>query len=314
MKKEVIIVPTYRRNHYLWCALESIRAQDKKVKIMVFSDRGENNIELRQVCREFNAGSRIAPIHRYHGNSYNVMEAFRWATDCGFELIHLSEDDVIQHPDCIAWHRETHGMMTDIFASCGWVFNMHAPIDDATYFVPWYYSPNSCFRWEKLMQVALDANPIYYNGMRDYVLKTFPESMLLKNSGESNNFYEQDAIVQFCIERDKTSVAWCRTAKVDHIGAFGYNRTDGPEFTGSLEDRIRQVKELHADHYWRAELFGRERVEREIGRVLPPRTNVYRITMPGGWQSTIKTSLSVQRLSNRLNSAPVEEGTIFEQI
>lgn len=312
--KPVCIVPTYRRSHYLWCALESIRTQDRKIKIMCFSDRGEDNPELRSVCREFNAGLRITPRHNYHGNSYSTLEAFRWAVDCGFDLIHLSEDDVIQHADCLAWHRETHGMFDDIFAACGWVFNHHAPIDDSTYFAPWYYSPSSSFRRDKLAKVTRHANPLYYNGMRDYVMKAFPDSPLLKNCGESNNFYEQDAVVQFCMERDQSTIAWCRTAKVDHIGAFGYNRTDGPGFTGSLEDRIRQVKELHADHYWRAELFGRERVEREIGRVLPPRTNVYRITMPGGWQSTIKTELSIKRLGNRLNSAPVEEGTIFEQI
>lgn len=312
--KEVVLVPTFRRNEYLWCALESIRAQDRKIKIMCFSDRGEDNPELRSVCRQWNAGLRITPMHKYWGNSYAVLEALRWSVECGFDLTIYSEDDVIHHPGCLDWHREMHSNFEDIFAACGWVFNTHAPINDSNYFVPWLYSPNYSIRREKLRQVTAHANPLYYNGMRDYVMKHFANSPLLKNCGESTNFYEQDAVVQFCIERDKAQVAWCRTAKVDHIGAFGYNRTTGPEFVGTLEDRIRQVKELHADHYWRAELFGRDRVEREIGHVLPPRVNKFRVTMPGGWSTTVQTELSLQRLGNRLNSAPIEEGTIFEQI
>jgi hypothetical protein len=226
--KECVLIPTYKRNEFLFCALRRIREQDKKLKVFVFSDRGEDNTELRVICDNFSAHVRIVPRHNYYGNSYCVMEAFRWAYDHGYELIHYSEDDAMQHPDCLSWHREVHEMFDDIFCSCGWVFNLHAPITNDLMFAPWYYAPNSAFKREKLGLIVKHANPLYYSDMQKYVLETFPKSILHDRGRQrTTKFYEEDAVVQYVMEQDKSQAAWCASAKIDHVGVTGgYNRLE----------------------------------------------------------------------------------------
>jgi hypothetical protein len=300
--KETVLVPTYKRNEYLHCALRRIREQDEKIKVMVFSDRGEDNEELRSVVKSFNCRLKIVPKHNYYGNSFAVMEAYRWAYDHGYELVMLNEDDSMQHPDCLAWHREAHELFSDLFAACGWVFNLHAPITKDWMFAPWFYSPNCSFRREKLKFIVEHANPVYYSDYQRYVLETFPHS-ILHNKGKqrTTKFYEQDAIVQYVMEHDRSQVAWCASAKIDHCGIAGYNRPDGPKFTGTLEERIAQVEALIADHYLRADIFGRKVVERELGHELPRRYNLYRVTLPGGWQSEHLSELRIDQLPRRVN-------------
>ena len=304
--KECVIIPTYKRNHYLHCALKRIRVQDTKIKVFVFSDRGEDNQELRAVVKTFNAHLKIIPRHAYYGNTFAVMESFRWAYEHGYEFVIYSEDDAMHHSDCLDWHRSVHAQFNDLFAACAWIFNHYAPITDDLAFAPWYYAPCSSFRREKLALIVKHANPLYYNGMTDYILKTFPDS-ILHNKGKQTNtaYFEEDALIQFCLMQDKSQVAWNGIAKIDHVGMSGYNKPHGPKFDGTLEERIAQVEELIADHYWRADYFGRAIVEREIGRELPPRSFRYRVRLPGGWESEFTSELDQRRLPKRINSVPL---------
>lgn len=316
---ECVIVPTYKRNHFLWACLRRIRVQDQDVPIIVFSDRGEDNEELRHVCKTFEADLKIMPIHDYYGNSFCVMEALRWAYEeemwggRWLNLIHVCEDDFMQTQDCLAWHRKVNDLFSDLFCSCGWVFNRQAPISDDLAFAPWFYAPNYAITREKLAQVVKHANPLYYNDMAKYVLKVFPDSILhAKGMQENTQFWEQDALFQYCIEADKSQVAWNGIAKGSHVGASGYNRPTGPKFEGSLQERVAQVEGLIEDHYWRAELFTREVVEREIGHPLRKREFKYRVTVPGGWSSEFVSELSKDRLPKRINSVPLGADAVIE--
>jgi hypothetical protein len=301
--KECVLIPTYKRNEFLWCALKSIRAQDKKLKIFVFSDRGDDSVELEVIADNFGAHLRIIPRHNYYGNSFCVMEAFRWAYEHCYDLIHVSEDDVVQHPDCLDWHREVHARFDDIFCSCGWVFNLHAPITNDLMFAPWYYAPNACFTREKLGLIVKHANPIYYSDYQKYVLESFPNSILHdKGRQRTTKFYEQDAIVQYVMEQDKSQAAWRAAALVDHVGVSGYNKPDGPKFKGTLEERIAQVEALIADHYWRADIFSRKIVEREIGHILPKRNLRYLVKLPGGWSTEYVSELPKDKLPKKIHS------------
>ena len=301
--KECLILPTYQRNHFLWCALRSIREQDKKLKIFIFSDRGEDNEELLVVAKEFYAHLKITPRHNFYGNSYCVLQGLLWAYEHGYDLVHYSEDDVIHHADCLSWHREVHDRFDDVFCSCGWVFNLHAPITNDLMFAPWYYAPNSCFSREKLGLVVKHANPLYFCDMQKYVLETFPKSILHdKGKQRTTKFFEEDALIQYVMEQDKSQVAWRASALVDHIAPVGYNKPDGPKFEGTLEERIAQVESLIADHYWRADLFSRKIVEREIGHVLPRRNLRYLVKLPGGWSTEYSSELPKHQLPRKIHS------------
>jgi hypothetical protein len=312
LHKEVVCIPTYQRNHFLHCALKRIRIQDSKIPVVVFSDRGDDNHELHQVCDKFWAGIEIIPKHNYYGNSYAVMEMLRWAYGQQIGLVHVSEDDFMQAPDCLNWHREMHELFTNIFASCGWVFNRQAPIEDDLAFAPWFYAPNYSIKRDRLAHVVQHANPLYYNGMREYVLAAFPDSLLhAKGAQENTGFYEQDAVFQYCIEETKSQVAWNGIAKGAHCGASGYNRPAGPKFEGTLAERVAQVEELIADPWWRAELFTREVVEREIGHVLERRMFKYRATLPDGWATNFTSELTMKRLPSRINSVSLPQGAVL---
>jgi hypothetical protein len=301
--KEICIVPTFQRNAYLYVALKHIRAQDGKLEIVVFSDRAEDNPELREIAGQWNAGLRIIPRHAYYGNSFCVLEALRWAYECGFEMIHVCEDDTVMHGDCLDWHRWIHGEFDDIFCSCGWIFNTYAPITFDEAFAPWFYAPNYAILRNKLKQVVAHANPLYYNDMRGYLLEQFPQSALHKGH-LADNYFEQDALFQFCIERDRSQVAWRGIALVDHIGASGYNKPHGTKFTGTLGEQIAQIEDFLGDKYWRMSLFGRERVEREIGHELKPRMHRYRVRVGEEWESNFTSELVPKALPKVINSVP----------
>jgi hypothetical protein len=301
--KEVVLVPTFQRNEFLYCALKRIREQDEKVKVMVFSDRGEDNEELRSVVRQWNCHLRIASIHDFYGNSFNVLEAMRWAVECKFDLIHILEDDCMPHPDWLAWYRDTHETFDDIFCACGWVFNLHAPITDDYMFAPWFYAPSSSWKRNKLALVTKHANPRYFCDMQRYVLDNFPKSILHdKGKQRTTKFFEQDGLCQFVMEQDKSQVAWRATTLIDHVGIAGYNKPDGQKFEGTLEERIAQVEALVADHYWRADIFSRKIVEREIGHILPKRNLRYLVKLPGGWSTEYVSELPKDKFPKKIHS------------
>lgn len=313
--KEVVVVPTYDRNEYLDCCLRRIRDQDGDIGILVSVDRCRIiPDETRSILAKYKAEGFAAGEHNHYGNSYNVLRALRVVYYFGgVDLLHYCEDDTMMHPDCLAWHREVHADIPGIFASCGWVFNRFAPINADTQMAPWYYAPNACFSREKLALIVKHAVPAYFDNMRGYVLSTFPSSVLHNRGRQENTaFYEQDAIVQYCLGEDKTQCVWRGTALVDHVGASGYNRKKGPVFEGTLDERVTKVEALIADPHWRAELFGREIVEREIGHRLGKREYLYRVNF-GGWESEFVSELRNEQLPRRLNSVDVPDDALITQ-
>jgi hypothetical protein len=316
--KDVVVVPTYKRPEFLACCLSRIRAAEPLIDIFVFPDRGTLfDTEQSWVMSNPGMGKPVYPCwvpkHDYYGNTFNAMEALRFAWNMGnYNHIFYIEDDVMVHPDFFDWHREQLEEVPELFCSMGWVFNRHAPIDDAVMYQPWYYAIGTCFPWARLSRVIEHATPEYYADMQGYIERTFRSSHL--NSPYGIQHFEQDGLIQRVLDQQKMSTASCGVAKCDHIGTVGYNRgwnTSDEFFAGcrSLHQRIERVEELIADPYWRASVFGRDIVEREVGRTLPPRTYRYKIEAPGGFTSEFSSELDLKRLPKRINSVPVTPDT-----
>ena len=317
--KEIVAVPvTPDRAHYLKVCLDHIRAADRNIAIMVGLDRAPDmSGDIIQVCRGYsNVSVFKMPKHDTYGNTFAVMNLLNVAFTTRIpkdpvEIIHYVESDVAVKPDYFAWSRHVHQEHPDIFAACGWVCNLEGPIDMEDYFLAWFYSPCVSWRREMLAKVVEHAKPEYWNDMRRYVLKTFPDSRLHGFGTHSRtSYFEQDAVSQFILERDHLTCAWRRTALCHHIGASGYNRKDGPVFTGTLDERVTKVETLLANPHLRAQLFGKAIVEREIGGPIPKREFRYRIALPGGWQSDLVSELEIRDLPLRLNSADCKDATI----
>jgi len=307
--KEVVIVPTYMREELLFCCLKRLRGYDGDIPIHVFPDRGTfHNPAVRSICETFEAHAHLVPDSDYYGNTANVMNAYLWAYNEGYDRVYYVESDVMVHSDFFSWHRQQQDMFPDIFASMAWIFNRHAPIADDVLFQAWYYSIGTCFSRDKLRLIVEHATPRYYADMQGYIESTFKKSSL--NTPFGIEHYEQDGLIQRVLDADRTQTVSAGIAKCSHMGFGGYNR-GWTAYQNLFEDcktfaeRVKRVEEFISDPYARAECFGREIVEREIGHELPKRNLKYRIRLPGGWESEFTSELKREMLPKRINSVRV---------
>lgn len=313
MKTEVVIVPTYTRPDLLRCCLKRIRDLEPTIPISVFPDQGSSeDPDTRLALTPFlqtNIQVNYVPQHDYHGNTFNAMEAMRWAYNEGYDRIFYIEDDVMVHPDFFSWHREMQDDEDiELFASMGWVFNRFAPIAEGNMYQPWYYAIGTCFARKQLFKVVQHATPHYYADMQGYIEKKFPESNL--NSPYGIQHFEQDGLIQRVLDQDKSQTVSPGICRCSHMGLYGYNRGWNAHvelFTAAstFDQRIKMLEEFIADPYARALVFGRDIVEREIGHELPKREFHYTIRLPGGWESDFVSELEKRHLPPRINSVPI---------
>jgi hypothetical protein len=310
---EVCLVPTFKRPELLCQCLSRIRQADVNITIRLFPDHNTWK-DAAFFGETFGADVHHVPEHNYYGNSYNTMEAYRWAYNAGFHLTYLIEDDVFVHPDFFFWHRKMHEEFPDIFAAMAWIFNRNAPIDDGEMFQPWYYSIGTSFSREKLGLIVEHASPLYYGDMGSYIRERFSSNPL--NDPFNIMHTEQDGLIQRILDKDKSQTVSPGIAKCSHMGFGGYNRGWSAyerffEGCASFTDRVHRLDALFEDPYWRISLFGREIVEREIGQELPTRSLNYRIKLPGGWESEFTSEMSREHLPSRINSVPVPADAQF---
>jgi hypothetical protein len=322
MRTEVVLVPTYKRPEMLFHCLALIRAFEPQIPISVFPDRGTlDDPELRDPIEAFSDNVQwnwVAP-HDYPGNTMNVMEAYRWAYNETFDLTYLIEDDVMIHPDFFKWHREQHDDEDshEIFASMAWIFNRHAPIVEMDMRQAWYYSIGTCFARDKLRLIVEHATSNYYGDMTGYLAKHFKTSPL--NDPLNIQHFEQDGLIQRIIDQEKSQTVSPGIAKCTHLGFYGYNRgwsCDKEIYEGcsTFTERLSRLTKFLDDPYWRATVFGRAIVEREIGKALPKREFIYQVTLPNGFETTFVSELQQAQLPKRIHSVTLPEGTVITQI
>ena len=306
--REVCLVPTFHREELLFCCLKRIRAADSGIEIHVFPDRRTYHDPLLQyVVKQFDVHTHFVPDHNWYGNTSNTMNAFLWAFYEGYDRVYYVESDVLVHLDFFSWHREVHEMFSDLFASMGWIFNRYAPITNDLLFQNWYYSIGTCFSREKLALIVEHATPKYYGAMDEYIRQAF--AGILLNTPFNVNYQEQDGLIQRLLDKDKSQTVCSGIAKCSHMGfvrSYGCHEAkdhyDEILGNGTFEERVAEFESLVNDHYWRADKFGRAMVERELGHELPPRSNKYRVRLPGGWEAPFESELSLKRLPKRILS------------
>ena len=232
--KEMVIVPTFSRSDLLYCCLEAIRRAEPKIPIEVFPDRGTKEIEI---CTKFNATHHLTIQHSYHGNSYNMLEALKWAASKGAQRVFVIEDDTIVDPSFFSWCRTALLNHPDAFAACGWRFSPDAVAEDGPDFmVPWYLSVCSCLPAPSLVSIIAHARPEYYGDMQQYLDSTYPNS-----PRRGSMHYEQDGLALRVCEAQSQRCVWPRRPRATHCGWYGYHM-DGKPLGGSLEERVRVLK------------------------------------------------------------------------
>jgi hypothetical protein len=312
--REVVLLPTFHREELLFCCLKRIRECEPKIEVHVFPDRGTfHDSSVRAICEGFEAQAHLVPDTDFYGNTANVLNAYLWAFNTGYDRVFYIESDVMPHADFFSWHREQQETFPDIFASMAWIFNRQAPISDDLMFQPWIYSIGLCFSREKLALIAQHATPKYYGDMPGYIERRFKTNPLTDRFAVAH--WEQDGLLQRILDEDQSQTVCPGIAKCSHVGfkrSYGDDtQEDYEKFLGlqglRFEQRVRRVESFIADPYQRAQVFGRNLVEREIGKELPKREYTYRIKI-GEFESTFKSELMRDRLPRRINSVLMTEG------
>ncbi len=216
--REIVLVPSYKRSEMLYCSLEAIRAADPTIPVRVFPDRGTDE---SAVAEKFNASHHVTVKHLYHGNTFNVMEALKWAYGQQYEMVYVVEDDAIIDRTFFDWSRAALGnpIYDDVFAACGWQYSPQAIIGDGPDLrIPWYLSVCSAIPRRSLYGIVQHSRPEYYGDMQGYLDRAYPGS-----HRRGSMHYEQDGLVLRVLESESKRCVWPRRPRATHIGFHGYH-------------------------------------------------------------------------------------------
>lgn len=227
-----IIIPTFDRPEFLWMCLDYIiRCHEAQgLEIRVHADRYDPDRPLsRDIvdgCRlykqELNLKLHVQGMHPYHGNSYNLLEAYKKAYYDGFDHVFMIEDDVMVRDDFFDWHfrtqREHQGAVSIGVTNPG-----HGA----------YASLGVCIPRERLAEIIPHCRTEYYGNMRYYCQTQFPHSPF---------DVEQDGLwARVLKHREKV---WATDPVCQHVGWYSYHRTKGIRPTGSVDERYEQLVQI----------------------------------------------------------------------
>lgn len=242
MSRECVIVPTFQRQPFLYVCLETIRKYEPNIEIHVFPDRG-TVAENKEVCESF-PGVTIHKVkdHRYHGNSYNMLEALKWAYKAGYDRVFVIEDDCIVNATYFDWSRNAldhpKPWMGKPFAASGWIYSPSLPQEDGPdLLLNWYLSVCALLPRESLELIVKHATPAYYKNMKKYCDKTFPNDPTV-----GTLHFEQDGLVLKVANEVGQRITWSRRAHAVHCGWVGYHMTSGKMPQGELKKQVLVVK------------------------------------------------------------------------
>jgi hypothetical protein len=227
--QDVVIVPTFDRPEMLWLCLEYLAnsPDSKSVDIWVYVDSHTQQKpprgEIEQVLEKFPDLSLHVGFqqpHDFHGNSYNLLTAYKAAYETTAQYVFMVEDDVLIHPGFFEWHRHQHA-----HRHLGCSIAVKNPGHGA------YASLGVCFRREMLRLVLPHTHGVYFRDMRKYCREKFPPSRF---------DCEQDGL--FARVLNGHQVVWASTPLAQHVGWYGYHRRRSRRPHGTLTERYRQVK------------------------------------------------------------------------
>jgi hypothetical protein len=227
----VVIVPTFDRPEMLFHCLDHLArsAGGRSVPVRVHVDMRAGNayddvIDVIEAHPEFGVtslGVWSSVEHDYPGNSFNLLSAYRRAYEWGAQAVYLVEDDVMVTRDFFVWHEHVHAAKQPA-ASMGVSDPGHGA----------YASLGVCLTRDTVAAVLKHAVPAYFRDMRGYCARTFPPSPF---------DCEQDGLIARVLSG--RTVAWADPPVVSHVGWYGYHRRKTARPVGTLDERIRQVRE-----------------------------------------------------------------------
>lgn len=255
MPASVVIVPAWRKSDFLYATLHRLALADdaceERVDYMISVD-SKPDPEVMQVAWEFRdercPGTVVVKrrSHDYHGNSYNVLMAFREATSIGdADLVHLVEDDIFVGEDYFRYHRAAHELNDECFAVSA-CHNQNQPgregSDEEALRIHYsYQSLGVSFRTDKLALFTPYVSETYFEDPIEFCRTRFPLSAIPAPHAE------QDGLLNRVRELHRMYTLYPDVPRAYHAGFEGYHRPGQALFAGTVEERGRALLEMDSE-------------------------------------------------------------------
>ncbi|MCC6807514.1 MAG: hypothetical protein IT381_08825 [Deltaproteobacteria bacterium] len=250
---DVVVIPAWRRADFLALTLERIAAarHSDEHHYFITLDRGFDPevLAVAQAWKQKDVAvlARTSD-HGYYGNSFNVLEGFRYALGqaarLGSRLIYTIEEDVWVAKDFFAFSRQVH----DAFSPFAFSASVNQPSTgtatetirkprepEKVYGHPFFQSYGASFAPSAVVEILKHATHDYYRDMGRYVVKSFP--------GTGERRWEQDGLITRVIGAAGGETLYPYVPRAMHAGFHGYNRAGTP-LKGTLDERIAKLREM----------------------------------------------------------------------
>lgn len=243
-----VIIPTHYRPEYLALCLEHIANArgSRDLDIRIYHDQPRTNAvgDTLDIAKRYNIPVTVRSPHQAVGNTLNFLEAYAEAYHSEARYVYLIEDDVLVGADFFDWHEAVQAR-ADYFCSVAWhcirnpavkaSTDPHAYIESAVDFS----SIGVCWNRAKLVHLYEHATANYYLTPAEYMAIHFKGSPI-----PFNRWVEQAGLIMRLLLAGAGSrvVAWSAVPRCAHIGVSGYHRSKGPQFTGSVTQKIDQLE------------------------------------------------------------------------
>jgi hypothetical protein len=248
--QNIVLIPCWRRDDFLAVTLDFIKeanGADKNHYVFLIDRNFHSSVV--DVAKNFplDRSLRFSPQHRYHGNSYNVLEGYRYALQIAAEkqsqLVYLIEEDIWVGKDFFDFHERVQSQH-DCFCLSAVRNQMHDTVypaePESVYHHFGYQSLGVSFKPRHLSTIVKHAGLDFYRHMLSYVRRHFPKSRY------GNAWCEQDGLINRIAETSPVQPLYPYVPRAYHAGFVGYNR-QGKPLEGSLPDRINTLKTMTAE-------------------------------------------------------------------
>jgi len=250
-KRDVLIIPCWRRPEFLWHCLDNLRRAEGvgDLHVLFRPDRGHDERNL-EVIDEF--GPQLGsyeidvPAHcpyRRGKQSANVLAAYLRAAAMTRRYVFLLEEDVIVARDFLRWHYAVQAAQPQLFCSIATRNTNRAvpeAVDPEAYYVTTldYCSLGVCFERSVIVRrIAPHVRREYFEDPGGYCQQHWSASQV------GAGYVEHDGLIRRIQEEQgaRRPIAYPYRPRAFHAGFFGYQRRLAAN--GALSQRIRAVGE-----------------------------------------------------------------------
>lgn len=195
MSKEIVCIPSYKREDMLRECLNKLRSMEPDIEVHLFSDKGHYSPELGELTWKYNVNLHVLPKHSSKGNNYLIWEVFTWLSLQQDVSVYLVEDDALIHAGFFSWVRQH---VDSAFACCGW----SAPIPgwNSQGQIQYFSGVAAGLSLTSIKKIAIQAHNRrpYDLQITDYLLRTqqfclYPAKRLVDHIGQSGLNFKRKA-------------------------------------------------------------------------------------------------------------------------